>query len=99
MDALLSLSPLPSQSPEPLPAEAPSPPTSMLLPSEAIYSSKEELYTSIQAWAVQHHYVFRIGRSTKISNSPRIRITYNCDYCGPPPLENHLQDYLQVYKQ
>ncbi len=33
----------------PLLAEAPSPPTSILLPLEAIYSSKEELYASIQA--------------------------------------------------
>ena len=46
----LSPSPLLSQSPEPLPADVP-PPMSMPLPPEAIYSSKEELYTSIQAWA------------------------------------------------
>jgi len=89
------LSPLPG----PLPAEAPSPPMSMPLPPEAIYSSKEELYASIQAWAAQHHYAFRIGRSTKISNGPRVKITYNCDRCGPPPPENHPQGSLQAHKQ
>ena len=45
MDILLSPSPLPSQFPEP-PSY-----TSMPLPLEAIYSFKEELYTSIQSWA------------------------------------------------
>ena len=93
MDALLSLSPLPSQSPEP------SSPMSMPLPPEATYSSKEELYASIQAWAAQHSYAFRIGRSNKINNGPRIKIFYNCDRCGPPPSENHLQGYLQARKR
>ena len=99
----ISISPPPrvllSPSPGPLPAEAPSPPTSMPLPPEAIYSSKEELYASIQAWAAQHYYAFRIGRSTKISNSLRVKITYNCDRCGPPPPENHPQGYLQARKR
>ena len=57
---LLSPSPPPSLNPSLLP-EAPSPPTSMPLPPEAIYSSKEELYTLIQTWAAQYHYAFRIG--------------------------------------
>jgi hypothetical protein len=47
MDFQLSLSLIPSLA-EPLPVEA-SP--SMPLPREAMYSSKEELSTSIQAWA------------------------------------------------
>ena len=39
-------------SPSPLPSLAEVPqPTSMPLPPEAIYSSKEELYASIQAFA------------------------------------------------
>ena len=63
MDTLLSPSPLPSQSPEPFLTPSLG---SMPLPPEAIYSSKEELYTSIQAWAAQHYYAFRIERSTKI---------------------------------
>ena len=83
MDALLSPSPLPSQSPEP------SSPMSMPLPPEATYSSKEELYASIQAWAAQHSYAFRIRRSNKINNGPRIKIFYNYNYYGPPLLENH----------
>jgi hypothetical protein len=93
------LSPSPGPSTRPLPAESSSPPTSMPLPLEAIYSSKEELYSSIQAWAAQHYYAFRIGRSTKIGNGPRVKITYNCDRCGPPPPENHPQDYLQARKR
>ena len=108
MDIRLSISVSPpllvSPSPEPQPA---SPPvlqatpqaTAMPLPPEAIYSSKDELYTSIQAWAAQHYYAFCIGRSTKISSSPRVRITYNCDRCGPPPPENHPQNYLQSRKR
>ena len=101
MDIRLSISVSPpprvllSPSPGPSLVEAPSPPTSMPLPPEAIYSSKEELYASIQAWAAQYHYAFRIGRSTKISNGPRVKITYNCDRCGAPPPESHPQHYPQ----
>jgi hypothetical protein len=100
MDIYLSISVSPppsvllSPSPGPSPAEAPSLPTSMPLPPEAIYSSKEELYTSIQAWAALHHYAFRIGRSKKINNGPRTKIVYNCDRCGPPPPEKHPQNRL-----
>ena len=79
MDTLLSLSPL---SPKPLLAEAPPTPMSMPLPPEATYSSKEELYTSIQAWAAQYYYAFRIQRSTKLNNGSRIKITYSCDCAG-----------------
>ena len=98
---LLSLSPGPSPgpSPRPSPAEPSSPPTSMPLPPEAIYSSKEELYTSIQSWAAQHHYAFRIARSKKISNGPRTKIIYNCDRCGPPPPLDHPHDSLQARKR
>ena len=98
MDFQLSLSPLPSQSLEPLPTEAPSPPTSMPLPPKAVYSFKEELYTSIQAWAAQYGYAFNIGRSKKINSGPKLKITYNCDRYGPPPPENHPQNYLQARK-
>jgi hypothetical protein len=83
------LGPLRSPSPEPLPADAP---PLMPLPPEAIYNSKEELYTSIQAWAAHYHYAFRIGRSNKINKGPKIKIFYNCDRCGPPPLESHPQN-------
>jgi hypothetical protein len=93
IDALLSPSPLLSLSPEP------SSPTSMPLPPEATYSSKEELYASIQAWAIQHHYAFRIGRSAKIHNTIRNRIQYNCDRCGPPPPLNHPEHSLQARKR
>jgi hypothetical protein len=99
MDIRLSPSPLPSQSHEPLPADAPPSPTSMPLPPEATYSSKEELYTSIQAWAAQHHYAFRIERSTKIDNSIRTRILYSCDRAGLVPPANHPQNSLQDRKR
>jgi hypothetical protein len=95
----ISISPPPrvllSPSPGPLSAEAPSPPTSMPLPPEAIYSSREELYTLIQAWAAKHHYTFRIGRSNKINKGTRLKIFYNCDRCGAPPPETHPQHYPQ----
>jgi hypothetical protein len=99
MDSLLSPSPLPLQSPEPLPAEPPFSSTAMPLPPEAIYSSKEELYTSIQAWAAQYCYAFYVRRSTKINNGLRSKITYNCDRCGSPPPENHPQSYLHARKR
>ena len=54
-------------------------------PLEAIYSSKEELYTSIQAWATQYGYAFSIGRSKKIGF--RTKIFYNYDRYGLPPQE------------
>jgi hypothetical protein len=97
-----------SPSPDPLPTEAPSPnplptvapsPASMPLPPEATYSSKEELYTSIQAWAAQHHYAFRIRRSTKINNGIRTKIFYSCDCYSPPLPTNHLQQSLQARKR
>jgi hypothetical protein len=54
---------------------------------------------SIQAWAAQHHYAFRIIRSTKINNSVRTKILYSCDRCGPPPPVNHPQHSLQARKR
>jgi hypothetical protein len=104
MDIRLSISVSPPRGfstplPGPSPAESSSSPTSMPLPQEAIYSSKEELYTAIQAWAAQHNYAFTIGRSKKINNSPRIKIFYNCDRYGPPPPDNHPAKHLQDRKR
>ncbi len=96
MDIPIDLQLSPSLLPEPLPAEAP---PLMPLPPEAIYSSKEELYTSIQAWAAQYGYAFSIGRSKKINKGPKLKITYNCDRYGLPPPENHPQNYLQARKR
>jgi hypothetical protein len=83
MDTVLSQSPEPS-SLMPMP-----------LPPQAIYSSKEELYTSIQAWAAEHRYAFRIERSTKIHNTKRTRILYSCDRAGLAPPTNYPQRSLQ----
>jgi hypothetical protein len=68
MEIHLSPSPLPLLSPELLQVEASFPPTSVPLPLEAIQSSKEELYTAIQAFAAQDHYAFAVGQSKKITN-------------------------------
>jgi hypothetical protein len=81
MDSQLSLSPLPVL------AEA-TQPTSMPLPPEAIYNSKEELYIAIQAFAARYNYAFCISRSTKAHGS-RTRIVYSCDRYGLLPPKNH----------
>jgi hypothetical protein len=68
--------------------------TTMPLPPEATYSSKEELYKAIQVFVALHHYAFMIGQSNKIHNGPGIKIFFNCERSGPPPPENHLQNTL-----
>jgi hypothetical protein len=102
----LSISPPPLLLPSPQPelplqlAQQPIPSAmSMPLPPEAIYSSKEELYTAIQAFASQHHYAFCISRSTKVHRGSRTRIVYSCDRYGMPPPENHLQNSLRTRKR
>src|ERR1700709_2128827 len=67
--------------------------------SYSSFTTKEELYTSIQAWAIQYHYAFRIQRSTKINKGLRTRILYSCDRAGLPPPEKHPQSYLQDRKR
>jgi hypothetical protein len=92
-----SVSPSLSPAPQPLPTSQ-SPTTSSIaipLPPEATYSSKEELYKAIQAFAAEYHYTFIIGQSNKIHKGPRIKIFYNCDRYKPPPPDNHPQNYLQ----
>jgi hypothetical protein len=54
-------------------------------PPERLYSSQEELFSSIQAWAAEHRYAFRILRSKKLNKSSRVKITYCCDRAGRPP--------------
>jgi hypothetical protein len=39
----------------------------MPLPSEDFYTTQEELFSSIQAWAKQHKYSFRVSRWKLIS--------------------------------
>jgi hypothetical protein len=58
---------------------------------EAIYSSKDELLRSIQAWAEQHKYRFRTGRSKKITTT-REKVLYESDRAGRPPIQDRLQD-------
>ena len=82
-----------------MPADASLIPMSMSLPPKAMYSSKEELYKAIQAFAAQYHYTFIIRRSNKIYNGLRIKIFYNCDRYRPSLPDNHLQNYLQDRKR
>ena len=63
----------------------------MPLPPEAIYNSKQALFNSIQEWAQQYKYAFRIGRSKKISEA-REKVVYECDRAGPEPARNRPQN-------
>ena len=63
----------------------------MPLPPENFYTTEDEMWTSIQAWAAQHKYAFRVSRSKPIGDN-RKKILYQCDCCRPMPAENHLQD-------
>ncbi len=74
---------------QPFLGEASSSLTSMPLPPEAVFKSRDELYSSIQAWASRHLYAFRIERSKKINNGVRTRIIYSCDRAGEVPPEKH----------
>ena len=86
LSILVSPPPLVSPLPEPQLASPLVPQaTAMPPPPEAIYSSRDELYSLIQAWATQHQYAFIVGRSNKIHKSPRIKVFYNCDRYGPIP--------------
>ncbi len=98
MDNRLSVSPSLLPVPQPMPASQ-SPSTSsmsMPLPPEAIYSSQKELYTSIQAWAAQYHYAFRIERSKKIHNGIRTKVLYSCDRAGRVPPQSSLHRKRQT---
>jgi hypothetical protein len=60
----------------------------MPLPPEATYSSKALLFDAIQAFAKNHNYAFRTGRSKQVSKT-RYKVFYDCDRGGPvPPLEH-----------
>jgi hypothetical protein len=48
------------------------------MPPEALYSSRDEVYASINRWAASRGYAFVIGRSSK-SKSGRKSVTFNCD--------------------
>ncbi len=104
MDIRLSISISPSPPAAPL-LPSPEPPspaqtrTGMPAPPEATYQSQDQLYTAIQAWAAQHRYAFRIGRSYTTNKSSRKRIYYECDRCGPIPPRDHPQGRPQARKR
>ena len=63
----------------------------MPLPPADFYASEGEMWTAIQAWAAQHKYAFRVGRSNVV-NKHRKKLLYQCDRCGPLPVENRPRD-------
>src|SRR5579871_4721998 len=63
----------------------------MPLPPENFYATEDEMWESIQAWAAQHKYAFRHGRSKPIGKL-RKKLLYQCDRCGPIPVENRPRD-------
>jgi hypothetical protein len=63
---------------------------SMPLPPEAVYSSKDELYSSIQEWAARNGYAFTISKSKKIGL--RTKVIYACDRRGKPPQTNQEEE-------
>src|SRR5436190_21391091 len=73
------------------PDSEPSSSDDMPLPPENFYTTEEEMWTSIQAWAAQHKYAFRVGRSKPIGGN-RKKILYQCDRCGKLPVENRPRD-------
>lgn len=95
----ISVSPPPTLlSPSPVESLPPTPTatTLMPLPPESFYTSKEALYTSIQAWAAQYCYAFTIGRSKKIGSGSRTKIIYTCDRYGSVPPEKHPHNRLRT---
>jgi hypothetical protein len=66
-------------------------PNPMPLPLEAMYALEKLLFDSIQEFAKQHGYAFRVGRSKTI-NSGRKKCFYYCDRCGPKPVKDRAQD-------
>jgi hypothetical protein len=79
---------------DPEPDSEPNPPNYMPLPPENFYATENEMWTDIQAWAAQHRYAFRIGRSNTIGKD-RKKVFYQCDCCGPLPVENRPRDDLR----
>jgi hypothetical protein len=63
----------------------------MPLPPVDFYTTQEELFNSIQAWAKQHKYAFRVGRWKPIGKH-RKKYTYFCTCCGPKPIIDRPQN-------
>lgn len=63
----------------------------MPLPPKDFYTTQEELFASIQAWAKQHKYSFRIGRSKTIGKHWK-KYYYICTCCGPKPIIDRPQN-------
>jgi hypothetical protein len=57
----------------------------MPLPPEDFYTTQEELFNSIQAWAKQHKYTFRIGQWKPVGKHQK-KYTYVCTRYRPKPI-------------
>jgi hypothetical protein len=68
---------------------------SMPLPPEATYSSEDDLFQSIQAWAKQNRYCFRVAWSKKVCNGLRKKICYQCNRGGQLPVVNRPLDEIR----
>ena len=65
--------------------------SSMPLLPEDFYTTEDELFNAIQAWAKQHKYAFRILRSKPLSKT-RKKVTYCCTRCGDKPIMDRPKD-------
>lgn len=65
--------------------------SSMPLPPEDFYTTEDELFNAIQAWAEQHKYAFRILRSKRIGKA-RKKVIYCCTRCGDKPIMDRPKD-------
>jgi hypothetical protein len=63
----------------------------MPLPPEDFYTTQEELFDAIQAWAKRYKYAFRIGRSKTIGKHQK-KYYYICTCCGPKPIMDRPQN-------
>jgi hypothetical protein len=70
----------------------------MPLPPECTYESEQAMINSIQAFASEHYYAFRIGRS-KLKGKKRKVILYECDRAGKPPPEGHPEHSVHMRVQ
>lgn len=76
-------------------------PSSMPLPPEQIFSTRENLHQYLLDWSRRHGFCFRIGRSTHtgtfskataLLTDMRLKLTYECTRCGPIPSVIRPQD-------
>jgi hypothetical protein len=68
---------------------SPLPENPMPLPPKRTYNSEQAMVDSIQAFASEHHYAFRIGRS--MWKGKKKVVFYECDRARKPPPKGYLE--------